>query len=224
MGKRFMTKKDFFDYNFKYAIFDLDGTCLDSMWLWEEVDRQFLGIRGYEVPDDYLEAISTIGFRAAAQYTIDRFGFSDTVEELMDEWTNMAIVKYEEEVRLKLGVKQYLEKLKKMGVKMVVATASFREMFVPALKNNGIYDLFDGFVTVDDVGKSKSFPDIYLRAAHIMGANPEETVVFEDVFEGISTASNAGFFTVGVKEPTSACFEENIRKKSDVFIESFAKL
>lgn len=219
-----MTEKDFYEINFKYAIFDLDGTCLDSMWLWEEVDRQFLGKRGFEVPDDYLETISTIGFRAAAEYTIERFGFDDTPEELMEEWTNQAIVKYEEEVKLKEGVKRYLEKLKAKGVKMVVATASFREMFMPALKNNGIYELFDDFVTVDDVGKSKSFPDIYLRAAKLLGARPEDTVVFEDVFEGINTASNAGFFTVGVKEPTSACFEENIRKKSDVFIESFAKL
>lgn len=219
-----MTEKDFYETNFKYAIFDLDGTCLDSMWLWEEVDKQFLGKRGFEVPDDYLEAISTIGFRAAAEYTIKRFGFDDTPEELMEEWTNQAIVKYEEEVKLKEGVKEYLKKLKAKGVKMVVATASFREMFMPALKNNGIYEFFEDFVTVDDVGKSKSFPDIYLRAAKLLGADPKETVVFEDVFEGINTASNAGFFTVGVKESTSACLEENIRKKSDVFIESFAKL
>ena len=210
--------------NYKYAIFDLDGTCLDSMWLWEEVDKEFLGKRGFEVPDDYLEAISTIGFQAAAEYTIERFGFDETPEELMEEWTRQAIVKYEEEVKLKLGVKEYITKLKTKGIKMVVATASFREMFMPALKNNGIYELFDGFVTVDDVGKSKAFPDIYLKAAQIMGARPEDVVVFEDVLEGINTASKAGFFTVGVKEATSAKFEEIIKEKSNVFIESFDEI
>lgn len=219
-----MTAKDFYEMNYKYAIFDLDGTCLDSMWLWEEVDREFLGKRGFEVPKDYLDAISTIGFHAAAVYTIERFGFNETPQELMDEWTRQAIVKYEKDVRLKPGVKEYLIRLKEKGVKMVVATASFREMFVPALKNNKIYDLFDGFVTVDDVGKSKSSPDIYLEAASIMGAKPEETVVFEDVYQGINTASRAGFFTVGIKEETSSQFEEIIKEKSNVFIESFEEI
>lgn len=219
-----MVVKDFYDMNFRYAIFDLDGTCLDSMWIWEEVDRDFLGRRGYEVPDDYLEAISTIGFKAAAEYTIERFGLDETPDELMEEWTKLAIVKYENEVGLKPGVKEYMSRLKSKGVKMVVATASFREMFMPALVNNDIYDMFDGFVTVDDVGKSKANPDIYLAACKMMGGNPEETVVFEDVLEGINTASKAGFFTVAVKEATSEKFEEIIKEKSNVFIESFEKI
>lgn len=219
-----MTTKDFYDMNFKYAIFDLDGTCLDSMWLWEEVDREFLGRRGFEVPDDYLEAISIIGFLEAAKYTIARFGLKESPKEIMEEWTQLAIKKYEQEVGLKPGVKDYMAKLKERGVKMAVATASFREMFMPALKNNGIYEMFEAFVTVGDVGKSKAFPDVYLEAAKLLGASPKETVVFEDVFEGINTASKAGFFTVAVKEPTSAKFEENIKEKSHVFIESYEKM
>lgn len=219
-----MTVKDFYDMNFEYAIFDLDGTCLDTMWLWEEVDREFLGRRGFEVPDDYLEAISTIGFQAAAEYTIKRFELNETPQELMEEWTKLAIIKYEKEVGLKPGVKEYLVKLKDKGIKMAVATASFREMFMPALINNGISHLFDGFATVDDVGKSKAHPDVYLKACDIIGGKPEKTVVFEDVFEGINTASKAGFFTVAVKEATSAKLEKNIKEKSDVFIESFEKI
>ena len=209
-----MTVKDFYEMNYKYAIFDLDGTCLDSMWLWEEVDREFLGKRGLEVPEDYLEHIATIGFQAAAEYTIERFGFKETVQEIMEEWGRQSIIKYKNDVRLKAGVKDYLTKIKKAGVKMVVATASHREMFVPALENNGIYDLFDGFVTVDDVGKSKNHPDIYLEAARIMGAKPEETAVFEDVLQGIETAASVGFFTVAVKEETSSQNEEIIKEKS----------
>ena len=91
-------------------------------------------------------------------------------------------------------------------------------------QNNGIYDLFDGFVTVDDVGKSKNHPDIYLEAARIMGAKPEETAVFEDVLQGIETAASVGFFTVAVKEETSSQNEEIIKEKSHVFIESFEKI
>lgn len=219
-----MTVKDFYDMNFKCAVFDLDGTCLDSMWIWEEVDRDFLGRRGFDVPEDYLEHISAIGFKAAAEYTIKRFGLNETPVQLMEEWTKLAIVKYEEEVGLKAGVKEYMTRLKNKGIKLVVATASFREMFMPALINNGIYEMFDGFVTVDDVGKSKAYPDIYLKACSIVGETPKDSVVFEDVFEGINTASNAGFFTVAVKEATSEKFEKNIKEKSNVFIESFEKI
>ncbi len=216
-----MKKSDFIDKKFKCAIFDLDGTCLDSMWLWEDVDRQFLTKRGIEVPNDYLEAIATMGFKSAAVYTIDRFGFNETPDELMEEWTKMALDRYATEVKPKKNVVNYLKILKKENIKIVAATASFREMFMPALDNCRMTELFDGFVTVGDVGKTKAFPDVYLKAAQIGGVKPCDCVVFEDVLEAVSTAKKAGFFTVAVKEKTAKRNEAIIKEISDIYIEEF---
>ena len=78
----------------KGAIFDLDGTLLDSMGVWDQVDVDFLAKRGIEVPDDYMQKVAAMQFRQIAEYTIARFGLSDTPEALMEEWDHMARVMY----------------------------------------------------------------------------------------------------------------------------------
>ena len=86
---------------YKGAIFDLDGTLLDSMRVWDDIDVAFLKKRGLEVPPDYQEAITPLGFLEAARYTIRRFGFPETPEELIQEWHQMAVDAYTYEVELK---------------------------------------------------------------------------------------------------------------------------
>ena len=99
----------------KGAIFDMDGTLLDSMWVWKQIDIDFLGKRGFEVPDDYLEMITPMGYQRAAEYTIARFGLDEKPEDLIEEWYQMAAEAYAERVMLKPHVKEYLEALKQSG-------------------------------------------------------------------------------------------------------------
>ena len=104
---------------YKGAIFDLDGTLLDSMWVWDDIDVAFLKKRGLEVPPDYQEAITPLGFLEAARYTIRRFGFPETPEELIQEWHQMAVDAYTYEVELKDGAAEYLRYLKEKGIRLV---------------------------------------------------------------------------------------------------------
>ena len=104
---------------YKGAIFDLDGTLLDSMRVWEDIDVAFLKKRGLEVPPDYQEAITPLGFLEAARYTIRRFGFPETPEELIQEWHQMAVDAYTYEVELKDGAAEYLRYLKEKGIRLV---------------------------------------------------------------------------------------------------------
>ena len=104
---------------YKGAIFDLDGTLLDSMRVWDDIDVAFLKKRGLEVPPDYQEAITPLGFLEAARYTIRRFGFPETPEELIQEWHQMAVDAYTYEVELKDGAAEYLRYLKEKGIRMV---------------------------------------------------------------------------------------------------------
>ena len=150
----------------KGAIFDLDGTLLDSMGVWDQVDIDFLSKRGIDVPDDYMTKVAAMQFRQIAEYTIARFSLTDTPEELMDEWDHMARVMYATVVEAKPYAREYLAQLKESGAKLAVATSLPPMLREPAMKHVGIFDYFDEVVSVDDAGGvRKDQPDVYLLAA-----------------------------------------------------------
>mgnify|MGYP005937303253 CR=1 FL=1 len=163
----------------KGAIFDLDGTLLDSMGVWDQVDIDFLSKRGIDVPDDYMTKVAAMQFRQIAEYTIARFSLTDTPEELMDEWDHMARVMYATVVEAKPYAREYLAQLKESGAKLAVATSLPPMLREPAMKHVGIFDYFDEVVSVDDAGDvGKDQPDVYLLAASHLGVEPGECTVF----------------------------------------------
>lgn len=187
----------------KAMIFDLDGTLLDSMNVWRKIDIDFLGKRGFDVPADYLEAITPMGFLNAAKYTKERFGFAESVEEIEEEWLRMAEYAYTYEVELKPGAKEFLQMCHEKGIQLAAATSSLERLFLPALKHHEIDGLFATAVTTKQVGEDKRSPKIYQMAAERLGVAPEECVVFEDIVLGVKTARDAGFYTVGVFDACS---------------------
>lgn len=175
----------------KGAIFDLDGTLLDSMGVWDQVDVDFLAKRGIEVPDDYMQKVAAMQFRQIAEYTIARFGLSDTPEALMEEWDHMARVMYATVVEAKPYAREYLESLKASGAKLAVATSLPPMLREPAMKHVGIFDYFDDVVSVDDAGDvGKTEPDVYLLAASRLGIKPSDCTVFEDLLVGMRSAKS----------------------------------
>lgn len=212
------------DKGFEAAIFDLDGTLLDSMWVWKQIDRDFLAKRGIEVPPDYMLAVAHLGAYQTAVYTIERFGLRNTPEELITEWTKMAVDFYTDRVQLKKGAYEYLEMLYNKGVKLAVATANDKLLYEPALDHTGIRRFFSAVVNVDEVERKKGFPDIYWLACEKMGVRAENSVVFEDIYQGISGAKDGGFKAVGVYDETSAEDEEKIRARADLYIRDFSEL
>lgn len=209
---------------FKGAIFDLDGTILDSMWVWKQVDINFLGKRGIELPADYVKAISTLNLRTAAEYTIERFGLEEQVEAVMDEWFQMAVQEYAEDVQLKSGVREYLAYLKAKGVKMAIATSSHEGLFLPCLENNEIYEFFDVIVTTMEVERGKEFPDVYEEAAKRLQLKVTDCMVFEDIHNAVKAAKEGGFYVVAVEEEHSAGDREEIIKLADKYIKDFEEM
>ena len=208
----------------KGAIFDLDGTLLDSMGVWRQIDIDFLGRRGFEVPEDYLKAITAKNFKDAADYTIERFHLKERAEDIMEEWFAMAIDAYAFHVELKPYVREYLKQLKGRGVKIAAATSSDARLFEPCLKHHGIYDWFDAFSVTTEVKRAKGFPDVYQNAAKKLGLPDGDCVVYEDILKGVEGAKLGGFYTVGVEDVHSFYEKEEIRREADRYIVSFEEL
>lgn len=205
-------------------IFDLDGTLLDSLWVWSEVDEVFLSRRSLPVTPDYAQAIAHLGFADAARYTIQRFGLNETPEQLMQEWYDLARTAYRDRVPLKPYAKEFLRKLCAQGVHISAATSSEPELVVPCLERLGILELFENITTIHEVNGDKSSPDIYLLAAERMQLAPTQCAVFEDILRGIQSAKSAGFYTVAVEEPASALDQTEIQKTAHLYVHSFSEL
>lgn len=192
------------DNHGKAAIFDLDGTLLDSMGVWDQVDIDFLAKRGIEVPADYMGKVAAMQFRQIAEYTIARFGLPDTPEALMQEWDDMARVAYSTVVEAKPHAVEYLSYLRRSGAKLAVATSLPPALREPAMKHVGIFDYFDQIVSVDDandVGKDR--PDVFLLAAGRLGVVPEQCTVFEDLLVAMRSAKSVGMRVWAIHDDSS---------------------
>lgn len=210
--------------NIEGAVFDLDGTLLDSSWVWEKVDEKFLGDRGFQVPDDYVDEISPLGAERAAVYTIERFGLNEDKDGIVREWIEMAKKEYATEVVCKPYAKEFLEELHKLNIKMAVATSSDRELFMKTLEREGILKYFQKIVTVDEVERGKGYPDIYEEAARRIKVNPHKCLVFEDILAGVTGASLGEFNVVAVFDEKSKHNWEKIKSISKYSINDYKEL
>lgn len=207
--------------NFEAVIFDLDGTLLNSMDVWEKIDIDFLSKRGLSVPSDYVTEICARSFEEAAQYTIERFELSESVDSIIKEWNAMAAYEYAHHVRLMPYAYEYILRLKASHVKLAVATGLPKELYRPCLINNGIYELFDFLCSVDQVQRGKEYPDIFLFASDGLKISPQKCIVFEDVLPAVKSAKQAGMITYGVYDKYSAHNETEIRIMADGYIYDF---
>lgn len=209
---------------FTCAIFDLDGTLLDSTGVWEKIDIDFLGKRGIPVPGDFMEAIKTHNFRTGSVYVAERFELAESPEQIAREWYEMAVQAYACEIQLKKDAGVFLRQLKRMGIKLAVATSSDRSLYEPCLKRNGIYGLFDSFTQTDEVLRGKGHPDVYELAARRSGAAVSDCMVFEDILRGAQGAVRGGFFTVGVYDAASAKDAWQMKRICHAYIEAYTEL
>lgn len=209
---------------FKGAIFDFDGTLADTMGLWSDIDDMFLSKRGIEVPEDYAQSISAMNFEQAAEYTINLFGLNMTVDEVIAEWYDIAVYEHTHNVFFKKGAAEFVRRLRGMGMKIAIASASDMKLIIPALENNGASQLFDVFAVSNEVERGKGFPDIYDLARDRLGLKTEECVVFEDIVPAIEGAKMGGYTTVAVFDERSADDRERLTELSDLYIESFEEL
>ncbi len=206
---------------FEAAIFDLDGTLLNSMDVWEQIDILFLQKRGLSVPTNYATEICSRSFAEAAQYTIDLFKLSEKAEDMVKEWGEMAAYEYAHNVELMPHALEYILKLKEMGIKLAVATGLPEKLYLPSLKNNGVLALFDVCCSTDEVKRGREYPDVFQLAAQKLGVRPEQCLVFDDVLPAVRSAKQAGMFVCGVSDKYSAHHRTEIEQIGDRYLIDF---
>lgn len=210
--------------NIKGAIFDLDGTLIHSMGVWEKIDRAFLKKRGLGDDPEYIQALKNMNYSKAAEYTIERYQLKETPEQLMEEWDSMAEWEYGHAIELKEGARELLALLADRGIPMALATASGPNLYQAVLRHHDIEKYFSACTDVSVGLRGKDFPDIYLQAASMIGVEPKDCMVFEDLLMGICVAKAAGFQTCGVYDFSSEKDQKEIRKTADWYVTDLREL
>ena len=206
----------------KGAIFDFDGTLVDSMFIWDTFGEDYLRTVGKEPRENLTETFKTFTLEQAAEYYREHYGVELSVSEIVSEVNEMAAVTYRTKVILKDGVREFLEALKSQGVKMCVATVTDRPIVEDVLVRLGICDFFNGILTCAEVGHNKETPHIYRAALEVLGTKKAETVVFEDALHALMTAKSDGFPVVGVYDKHETK-QQQMRAASDYYISDYKR-
>lgn len=213
----------------KAHIFDLDGTLLDSMGIWVEIDRAFMAKRGIPFPsadeyEKYVTAVTPLNPTESAAYVIEYHGLNEQPEDVSNEWNAMAEDAYARTIQLKHGAREFLKSLKKQGAKMAIATSSPAVLCMPALRNHRIEGLFDAICLSEEVGYGKSRPEVFLLAAERLNVRPEDCIVYEDSLTAAKTAKNIGMTVCGVYDHASEKNWREIEAIADYIIYDFASI
>lgn len=206
------------------VIFDLDGSLVDSMWVWRAIDVEYLGRFGIPLPEDLQSRIEGMSFHETAVYFKERFLISDSLEQIKADWNRMAWDKYCGEVPLKAGVLDFLENCAKNGILLGIATSNSRELMEAIAAAHGIKQYFGCIMTGSEVLKGKPAPDIYLAAAKNLKVLPCRCLVFEDILPGIQAGINAGMRVCAVADAYSEADAEKKAALADYYIEDFTHL
>ena len=210
--------------NIKGVIFDLDGTLIDSMWVWDQIDMEYLNEKNLDVPENLADEIGHLSFNQVAVYFKERFKLEDSLDEIKKRWSDMAYYHYSTDIKLKEGVVEFLQYLKKSNIKIGLATSNSHALLEVVLKNNNIYNYFNAITITDEVSVGKHEPDVYLLAAKKLGVSPNECLVFEDIAQAIKGAKKAGMKVVGVADSRSLNYRDEIISLTDKFITNFNEI
>lgn len=201
------------------AIFDVDGTLLDSMPIWDNAAALYLKTRGISAPPELGRILYPMTMREGSEYLREKYKLTPHVDEIMQGVNETIQNFYQREVLLKSGVAEFLHQLKQRKIRMTIATSSDRLLIEKALLRLQILDCFDRLFTCSELGVGKDKPDIYVAAQEFMGTKRPATWVFEDAPHAIRTAKTAGFQTVGIYDASSAAQQEEIKRYSDIYME-----
>ncbi|OOB77186.1 MAG: HAD family hydrolase [Epulopiscium sp. Nuni2H_MBin003] len=206
---------------FEAVIFDLDGTLVDSMWVWATLDDEFLEKFGYVMPKELGPLLEGLGFTETAQMFKDYFNLPLSIEEIKKIWNEMAAKMYAMRVDLKVGVVEFLEYLQRNKIEMGIATSNSIELTQLVLEKHNIAHFFKSIVTSCDVEQGKPHPFVYIEVAKRLGVEPEKCLVFEDIPNGIIGAKSANMTVWGIEDMQPDEVKIKAKKLADRWVQNY---
>lgn len=206
------------------VIFDLDGSMVDSMWIWKSIDIEYLGKFGIALPENLQACIEGMSFSETAAYFKKRFDLPDDLETIKADWNRMAWDKYAHEVPVKEGVKELLAYCMEHGIKAGIATSNSRQLVENVVQAHQMESCFGCIMTACEVEKGKPAPDIYLAVAKELAVAPENCLVFEDIIPGIQAGKAAGMKVCAVFDEYSEHQDVEKRRLADYYTYHFTEL
>ena len=210
--------------NIDAIIFDVDGTIADSMWMWKQIDIEYLDRFGIPLPADLQKNIEGMSFRETARYFKEHFKIQDSIEQMMSDWNEMAAQKYRYEIPLKAGVLNFLEKCRTKGILLGIATSNSAELLGYLLEAHELESFFDVIITGSDGLKGKPAHDMYLESAKRLSVDASKCLVFEDIIPGILAGKRAGMKVCAIDDAYSRDVLAKKKEEADFFIESFEEI
>lgn len=207
--------------NKRFAIFDMDGTLIDSMPAWRNLGKNFLISHNITPPENLRKVIAPMTMSQSAQY-FKTLGINGTTEEIVDALTGYMREQYCTTIQPREGVEQYLKALQTLGVRCCVATATDEALARICLGRLGLLCYFEFIASCEDIGVGKTSPDIYHLAAGKLGASPCDIAVYEDAPYAAETAKTAGYYTVGVYDPSAEAFQQRLKTTIDEYLADYA--
>lgn len=208
----------------KAVIFDLDGSLVDSMWMWEAIDIEYLARFGIALPQDLQSKIEGMSFSETSAYFKERFQIPDPIQKIKDDWNQMAWDKYMYEVPLKPGIPEFLDQCKKRSIKLGIATSNSKELVTNIEKVHHLDHYFSCIMTACEVKSGKPSPDIYLAVAKRLHVSPKDCLVFEDIIPGIMAGKNAGMKVCAVEDEYSIPDRDKKKELADFYINDYYHL
>jgi len=203
----------------RFAIFDMDGTLVDSMVYWKRLATEFLESKGVlEISPTVLERIKPMTMTESASLFIQEYGLPGTPESVAAEMNTMMDEHYRRDIPLKPGVQAYLEALHHKGVTMCVASATAEDLMEACLTRLGVAQYFSFLLSCETVGAGKNQPDVYWESANRLSADPAKIAVYEDALYAAETAKSAGFYTIAVQDDSNQPHWETLTALADEVI------
>jgi HAD superfamily hydrolase (TIGR01509 family) len=206
--------------NIKGYIFDLDGTLIDSMPLWYNVDRIFLTEHGITPPENISEIVKKMTVEQSSKYFLDTFHLKISQQEIIDRIEEIVAQNYRDTIPLKSGILELLNYLDSKSIPYGVATATYRTLATSCLERLGLLARIKFLETCSEIGKGKEFPDIFFKCADSLGLPPESVAVVEDSLYCLETAKEHGFYTIGMYDSSSSSDWDSIQKVCDLTFKS----
>ena len=205
---------------FSSAIFDVDGTLLDSSAMWESLATRYLLQLGLSPEQGLSDKLHSLTLEESVIYLRSEYSIPFSEQEIIRQLTRLTERFYKLEVQPKAGAKRLLTALKARSIRMYLSTAGNRQLATAALSRLGLWDYFAGMVCCSEYG-SKTSPEIFLAAAEMMFDEPQTTIVFENSLFAIQTAKQAGFITAAVHD-ISEKSQDALKNTADLYAQSLS--